>query len=54
MDDRNFKKTYACGALDRALNGFRKWSVDMSIDANTPDKSRASLYLSDCKEIDCT
>ena len=38
MDDRNFKKTYACGSLDRALNGFRKWSVDMSIDANTAAK----------------
>ena len=38
MDDRNFKKTYACRLLSRALNGLQKWSFSMSIDENTAAK----------------
>ena len=38
MDDRNFKKTYACRLLSRALNGIKKWSFSMSIDENTAAK----------------
>jgi len=38
VDDRNFKKTYACRLLSRAVNGLKKWSFSMSIDENTAAK----------------